>query len=117
MKRDLVRMRCVFIGPLGERYYDIAAPFRQYRANYMSGFETDVCRPYFVHQPRNARCRQVRDEQFPEIGSVVEVIRASNEEQTRQCYIEGLDVRPRRPIGLAVLRFLDSRWKQRTELQ
>jgi hypothetical protein len=113
-KRDLVRMRCMFIGPLGEQYYEIAAPFRQYRANYMSGFDADVCRPYFVYQPRASRSRQERDQQFPEVGSVVEMARASNDDEMRRCAIEGLDVRPMRPSGLAVLRFLDARWQQRT---
>jgi hypothetical protein len=111
IKRDLVRMRCVFIGPLGERYYDIAKPFRQYKANYLSGFDVDACRPFFVHQPLHTRSRNLRDQQFPEVGSVVQVLRAVNEEEMRQCYVEGMDVRPRKPIGLAVLRFLDSRWQ------
>jgi hypothetical protein len=112
-KRDLVRMRCVFIGPLDERYYEIAAPFRQYRANYMSGFDADVCRPYFVHQPRASRSRQERDQQFPDVGSVVELVRASNDDEMRRGVLEGLDVRPMRPSGLAVVRFLDARWRQR----
>lgn len=107
---DLVRMRCVFIGPLGEKYYDIAAPFRQYRENYLSGFG-DECRPFFVHQPRAGRKRQQRDLQFPEVGSHMQVVRATNADQTRTCYLEGLDVRPMRPGGLAIIRFIDSRWK------
>jgi len=112
-KRDLVRMRCVFTGPLGERYYEIAPPFRQYRANYMSGFDAGACRPYFVYQPRAGRSRQQRDQQFPEVGAVLELVRASNDDEMRRGALEGLDVRPMRASGLAIIRFIDARWKQR----
>lgn len=115
--RDLVRMRCMFIGPLGERYYAIGASFRRYTDNYLSGFNDAECRPYFVHQPCASRTRQQRDQQFPEVGTVVEVVRATNDDQMRRCYLEGLDVRPMRPSGLAILRFLDTRWQPRCDQQ
>ena len=108
---QIKRMRCVFVGPLGERYYEITKPFDQYRANYTSGF-ADECLAYFVYQKNNANRRQLRDQQLPEVGSEITVRHAEDYEMKRRCHIEGLDVRPRSPVGLAVLEFLDTHWVQ-----
>lgn len=108
---QIKQMRCVFIGPLGERYYEIAKPFDQYRANYTSGFGDD-CQVYFVYQKNKANRRQLRDQQFPEVGGEITVRHAEDHELKRRCHIEGLDVRPRSPVGLAVLEFLDAFWMQ-----
>jgi len=107
---QLKQMRMVFVGPLGEQYYAVSKPFHEQRARYTSGFSSE-CRPFFVHQ-KKATARQLRDEQFPEVGSEITVVRAIDDDYTTQCVVEGLDAKPRGATGVAVLRFLTKRWKK-----